>query len=73
MYKLKEVCYVTPSIPAIQFFYGKVIISRKYLKRFLCQEHYVYFATLVVGIHYNQQFLLDSRKYKGYVYLRKAI
>ena len=35
--------------------------------------HIIYFTTFVVAIHYNQRPLLDSRKFEGYVCLRKAI
>ena len=51
MYMLNEVCYLTASIAAIHFFYGSVIISREHLKRSICQEHCVYYTTLVATMH----------------------
>ena len=33
----------------------------------------VYFTTFVAPIHYNKQSVVDSRKFEGYVYFRKAI
>ena len=50
-----------------------VIISWERLKRSICQGHCVYFTTLVATIHYNKQFVVDSRKIEKYVYLRKPI
>ena len=51
MYILNEVCYLTTSIGAVYFFCNSVIISQEHLKRFICQGHCVYFATLVATIH----------------------
>ena len=51
MYILNEVCYLTTSIGAVYFFCNSVIISWEHLKRFICQGHCVYFATLVATIH----------------------
>ena len=51
MYILNEVCYLTTSIGAVYFFCNSVIISLEHLKRFICQGHCVYFATLVATIH----------------------
>ena len=49
------------------FFYGSVIISRKHLKRFICQQHCVYFTALVAAIHYDKRSVFDSRKFEGYI------
>ena len=59
---LQEVCFITKSVPAIHFFYNKVIVSRKHLKKSTCQGNFVYFATLFAIIHYNKQSEVDSRK-----------
>ena len=48
---LNEVCYLTASVAAIQFFYGSVIISREHSKRSKCQGYCVYFTTFVAAIH----------------------
>ena len=62
MHILKEVCYMTTSFRAIHFFYDSVIFSRERLKRSTCQEHGVYFTTLIATIHYNKRSGVDSRK-----------
>ena len=74
MYILNKVCYLTASIAAIHFYYGSVIISRKQLKRSICQGRCVYFTTFVATNrpYYNKQPVVDSRKFE-YVYLRKVI
>ena len=72
MHILKEVCYMMASFPAIHFLYNRVIIPQEHLKWFLWQGHCVYLATLAAAIHYNKWFVVDSRKFEGYVYLRKT-
>ena len=62
MHILKEVCFMTTSFLAIQFFYDSVIISRKHLKKSTCQGNRVYFTTLFATIHYNKRSVVDSRK-----------
>ena len=54
-------------------FYGSVIISRMDLKRSISQAFCVYFTTLVVAIHYSKWSVLDSRKFEGYIYLRRVM
>ena len=49
MYILNDVCYLA-TIRAIYFFYNSVITSREHFKRFIYQEHCVYFTTLVATI-----------------------
>ena len=73
MHVWKEVYYMMTSFPAIHFFYDRIIISRKHLKWSICQGYFAYFATLAAAIHYNKRSAVDSRKFKGYVYLRKTI
>ena len=73
MHILKEVYYMMTSFPAIHFFYDRVIISRELLKWSICQGYFAYFATLAAAIHYNKQSEVASRKFEGYVYLRKTI
>ena len=70
---LKDVCYLTTSIADIHVFYGSVIISREQLKRSICQGHCIYFTILVAAIHYKKQAVVDSKKFDGYFYLKKAI
>ena len=73
MYILKEACYLATSFPAVHFFYGSVIISREHLKRSNCQGLCDYFIILVVlAIHFNKRSVVDTR-FKGHVYLMKAI
>ena len=55
---LIEVCYLA-SIAAILLFYGSVIISRKHLKRSICQGHCVYSNSC-----YNKRSVADSRKFE---------
>ena len=62
MHILKEVCFMTTSFLAIQFFYDSVIISREHLKKSTCQGNRVYFTTLFATIHYNKRSVVDSRK-----------
>ena len=62
MHILKEVCFMTTSFLAIQFFYDSVIISREHLKKSTCQGNRVYFTTLFATIHYNKRSAVDSRK-----------
>ena len=50
-----------------------VIISREHLKRTISQGHCAYFTTLVAIIYYNKRYVFDSRKFEGYVYLKKTI
>ena len=73
MYTLKEVCYMTTLFSAIYFFYDSVIISREHLKRSMCQGHCAYFTALVVTMHYDKRSVFNSRKFEGYVYLRKTM
>ena len=71
MYILQEACYLTASVAVIHFFHGIVIISRKHLD--ICQGPCLYFTTLHAVIHYNKRSAVDSRKFEGYVHLRKTI
>ena len=71
MYLLQEACYLTASVAAIHFFHGIAIISRKHLD--ICQGPCLYFTRLHAVIHYNKRSVVDSRKFEGYVYLRKTI
>ena len=65
MHIMKEVCYMITSFSAIPFFYDRVVNS---------SDSYVfYFATCTAAIHYNKGSVVDSRKFEGYVYLRKTI
>ena len=73
MYIMKEVFYVTASVPAKQFFNGSFTFSREHLTRFICQGQCVCFTTLVVAIHYNQRSVLDSRKVEEYVFWGKPL
>ena len=73
MYTLKEVCYMTTSIPAIHFFCGGAIIKWNHLRGSICQGHFVYFMALVLAIHYNKQSVANWGKFEGHVYMRKAI
>ena len=60
---LKEVCFMTTSFPAIQFFYyDSVIISREHLKKSICQRNCVYFTTPFATIHWNKRSVVGSRK-----------
>ena len=51
----------TASILVIHFFSGSVIMSQEHLKWLMCQGHY------------KKLSMVDSRKFEGYVHLRKAI
>ena len=50
MHILKEVCYMTTSFPAINFFYDSVLISPEPLKQCTCQGNCVYFTTIFATI-----------------------
>ena len=50
-----------------------IIISWEHLKRSICQGHRIYFTTFIATIHYNKWFVVNSRKFEGYVNLTKAI
>ena len=65
---LKEVCYITTHVSI----FPMIVLSFR-LKRSICQKHCAYFTTLVVTIHYEKRSVFDSRKYEGYVYLRKVL
>ena len=68
MHIMKEVCYMITSFSAIPFFYDRVVNSSdSYVK------DAAYFATRTAAIHYNKGSVVDSRKFEGYVYLRKTI
>ena len=72
---LNEVCYLTASIAAIQFFYGSVIISRDHSKRSKCQGRILclFHNTCSSHPYYNKWSVVDSRKFKWYAYLKKVI
>ena len=72
MHILKEVCYMMTSFPVIHFFYDETLFHGSTWSD-PCQGHCVYFTTLVAAIHYNKRSVVDSRKFEGYVYLRKTI
>ena len=73
IYTLNEVCYLATSNAAIHFFYGSVSISRKRLKRYICQEHCILFHnTCSNHPYYNKRFVVDSKKFE-YVYFMKVI
>ena len=53
--------------------YGSVMTSWEHLKRSISQGRCVYFTTPVATIYYNKRPVVDSKKFEGYVYSRKAI
>ena len=63
MHIMKEVCYMITSFSAIPFFYDRVVNS---------SDSYVK-DTVFISQHVLQGSVVDSRKFEGYVYLRKTI